>query len=267
MIDKTITFTITIRPYNILLNLLIIALFTGVFTIYQQTKYTLHYSVLVVDTVYRPKPIKRYRIDYSLYQDIKPIPTAFDIVKTILATTKLNPKYLDVTAKTIVDESRRNNFDPLFILSIIDIESRFNHRAVSPTYARGLMQVIKGTWRDEAKRQGLVSSDYFNPEHNVKIGVGYLKWLSKNFHRPDTLLLAYNQGPGGARSILSHRKEPSPEAKRYSRLVIKTYKKLLDRYNIQYDNVRAHYNNLDNTILSTRFVRANLDTQLIMASL
>ena len=57
------------------------------------------------------------------------------------------------------------------VKAVIKAESGFNHRAVSPKGAQGLMQLMPAT----ARRRGV--RDTFNPRDNIEGGVRHLKWL------------------------------------------------------------------------------------------
>jgi hypothetical protein len=79
--------------------------------------------------------------------------------------------------------------DPSLIRSIIEQESGFNPKAVSPKGARGLMQLMPST----AARLGVTNS--FDPEQNIKGGVRHFKSLMDNFNNNLELsLAAYNAG-------------------------------------------------------------------------
>ena len=53
------------------------------------------------------------------------------------------PPHLQSQLLSIVDyEARRAGLDPDWVLAVIEVESRFNSRAISPANARGLMQVM-----------------------------------------------------------------------------------------------------------------------------
>ena len=81
--------------------------------------------------------------------------------------------------------------DPRFIHAVIQQESKYNSKAVSPVGAQGLMQMMPAT----AERFGL--KDPFDPAKNVEAGTKYLKWLLKRFDGDVTLALAgYNAGEG-----------------------------------------------------------------------
>ena len=64
--------------------------------------------------------------------------------------------------------------DPLLILAVVAIESRFNPIAESPMGAQGLMQVMSKVHHDKFKSLGGVNQA-FNPVANIKVGSRILK--------------------------------------------------------------------------------------------
>lgn len=103
--------------------------------------------------------------------------------------------------------------DPLLIKAIIHVESRFDHRAVSPRGAVGLMQIKPGT----ASAQGY--RDPFNPKENIYAGVGHLRFLLDYFEGDRRLALAaYN---AGVSRVLSYEGVPPfPETRNYIQKVL-----------------------------------------------
>jgi len=81
--------------------------------------------------------------------------------------------------------------DANLVLALIEVESNFDPRAISPKNAQGLMQLIPAT----AERFGV--RDVWDPEQNLRGGMAYLRWLLREFDGDVRLALAaYNAGEG-----------------------------------------------------------------------
>jgi hypothetical protein len=90
----------------------------------------------------------------------------------------------------LVEKSARaHNVDPLLVQSVIEVESNYNHFAVSPKGAEGLMQLMPGT----ARMLGVSNS--FDPAQNIEAGVKYLRYLQSVYQDDRLALAAYNAGP------------------------------------------------------------------------
>lgn len=106
--------------------------------------------------------------------------------------------------ETILEESIKHSFDPLLVLAVISVESRFQDVAVSTNGARGLMQIRPFVANALAKEVDLgLDSEFItlNPESlddpvlNLKLGIFYLNYLKKTFRDLKLALTAYNWGP------------------------------------------------------------------------
>jgi hypothetical protein len=90
----------------------------------------------------------------------------------------------------LVEQSARaHHVDPLLVQSVIQVESNYNHYAVSPKGAEGLMQLMPGT----ARMLGVSNS--FDPAQNIEAGVKYLRYLQSVYQDDRLALAAYNAGP------------------------------------------------------------------------
>ncbi|MBU1184159.1 MAG: transglycosylase SLT domain-containing protein, partial [Proteobacteria bacterium] len=74
-------------------------------------------------------------------------------------------RYDDLINRT----AEKYHVDSALVKAIIKAESNFNHRAVSPVGARGLMQLMPAT------AATLQVQDSFHPEKNIDGGVRYLR--------------------------------------------------------------------------------------------
>jgi soluble lytic murein transglycosylase len=90
--------------------------------------------------------------------------------------------------------------DPYFIAAMVREESRFNARAVSPSGARGLAQIMPETGAQIARRLGIEpfnASMLFDPEVSIRLGSSYMRTLLDRFGGDLYLVSgAYNGGPG-----------------------------------------------------------------------
>jgi len=88
------------------------------------------------------------------------------------------------------------------VKAIISTESSWNHRAVSTSDARGLMQIKPATAFTEFKTP---SGDLYDPYVNVTLGIMYLSKLTHRYdmNTMEKLLTAYSHGPTATTSYSS----------------------------------------------------------------
>jgi LysM repeat protein len=114
----------------------------------------------------------------------------------------------------------RFGVDPYLLFCVIEHESHFHTRAVSPKGARGLMQLMPGT----ARRFGVRRP--FDPAENIMGGTQYLKELMGMFGGDVNLALAsYNAGEG---AVLKYGRAIPPyrETREYVKRISKRYGQL-----------------------------------------
>lgn len=113
---------------------------------------------------------------------------------------RLPPSQLRAIARSVAEESRRQEIDPGLLLSVILSESRFRIDAVSEKGAIGLMQLLPSTAEDLAAQLDLEwggDARLLDPRINIALGAYYLKQLMSTFDDDVSLALtAYNKGPG-----------------------------------------------------------------------
>jgi soluble lytic murein transglycosylase-like protein len=103
------------------------------------------------------------------------------------------------------------------IRAVIQVESDFDPRAVSPANARGLMQLMPET----AER--MLVTDIFDPRQNIFGGVRYLRVLANLFNGDIELTIAgYNAGEN---AVIRHGGiPPFPETQEYVKRVLANYR-------------------------------------------
>ena len=133
-------------------------------------------------------------------------------------------------SEVILEESSGYGLDPMLVLAVIDVESKFQYEAVSPAGARGIMQILPYVAQSLVQKIGLHQlshSKSFRPEFlddpvlNIKLGVYYLHDLKKNFRNLTHALTAYNMGPTETKNRLENDLEIPEE---YSTLVLAAYR-------------------------------------------
>jgi soluble lytic murein transglycosylase-like protein len=121
-----------------------------------------------------------------------------------------------------IDQLIRSNgtrfgVDPYLVFLVIEQESHFRPRVVSPKGAQGLMQLMPGT----ARRFGVKRP--FDPVENIRGGTQYLKQLLVMFGgRVDLALASYNAGEGRVIQY-GHKVPPFRETQDYVRKISKRY--------------------------------------------
>ncbi len=115
-----------------------------------------------------------------------PAPRLNSSTSAALSYSKRVEEYWPIISET----SNRHGVDAELVKAVIQVESNYNHRAVSRKGAMGLMQLMPGT----ADRYGVKHA--FDPKQNVEGGVRYLRDLLDLFRDTKLALAAYNAGEG-----------------------------------------------------------------------
>ena len=108
---------------------------------------------------------------------------ALPFARAILEPAAIPAQYRDLIAKS----AARHGVDARVVSALIQVESAYHSRAVSPKGARGLMQLMPATGR----QYGVL--DLFDPKANVDAGIQHLKKLLTRYDLP-LALAAYNAG-------------------------------------------------------------------------
>ena len=169
-----------------------------------------------------------------------PKPRSRDLVKVYSIVKGHRPEIAEPEAwriaETILEESSKRKLDALLISAVIQVESGFQDSAVSPSGARGLMQIMPETGRalTRALRHEMgVRAAAFKPEWldnpfvNIRLGVYYLHDLKKQFRDLNLALTAYNFGPAEIQNRLENNLELSSE---YAGNVLQAYRNLKSKH-------------------------------------
>lgn len=119
----------------------------------------------------------------------------------------------------IYQESVNSGVPEAMITAVIQVESSFREKVVSPKGAQGLMQLMPAT----AQRFGMKNA--FDPKQNIRGGTQYLLWLYRRYQNWPLVLAAYNAGEqkvdkyGGI--------PPYRETRNYVRKVLREYGRLV----------------------------------------
>ena len=126
-------------------------------------------------------------------------------------------------ADAILREAKAHDFDPIFIMAIIQRESRYNPRAVGSHGEIGMMQIKPSTARWISEKFGLrfkAEESLYDPVVNIRISTTYLAHLRQSFKKNSSYYVAaYNMGPGRARAMMNENIVPEV----YSRDVLSNY--------------------------------------------
>ena len=138
-------------------------------------------------------------------------------------------------AETISTEAKKHGLDPVLVLAVINVESRFHHQKTSPDGARGLMQIRPFVGSNLAEQTEMVedwegAESLDDPILNVKLGIFYLGSLKKRFKNMELALTAYNWGPTRVQSRLE---EDEPISLDYAERVLSNYEDLRQPFQIR----------------------------------
>jgi soluble lytic murein transglycosylase len=116
----------------------------------------------------------------------------------LLLSTKTIKRLFPHAFKECVQKNcDKYKIDRELVYSVIKAESLFNHKAVSPAGAVGLMQLMPRTARGLARELKIKRYDLFEPCISIAFGVKYLSWLNNLFKGDfEDIIGGYNAGAG-----------------------------------------------------------------------
>jgi soluble lytic murein transglycosylase-like protein len=147
---------------------------------------------------------------------------AVGIAVTLATPASAQMRKRPAYAREISEAASRYRVPERLIRAVIQAESGFDRRAVSPKGARGLMQLMPETAAILGVR------DAFNPRENITAGVRHLRGLLMRFRNDLPLAIAaYNAGEGAVATFGGI--PPYPETVEYVARVLHLYGTPIER--------------------------------------
>ncbi|HET9552590.1 MAG TPA: transglycosylase SLT domain-containing protein [Anaeromyxobacteraceae bacterium] len=130
-------------------------------------------------------------------------------------------------ARAIVTEAEAARVDPVLVLAVIEVESRFDPAASSAAGALGLMQLLPATMQREVEEHRIPAAGPTDPVANVRAGVRYLRRCLDAYPGSQALaLMSYNSGPNRVYELLQRGPELPDWALEYPRRVDAEWRRL-----------------------------------------
>ena len=159
--------------------------------------------------------VERARIDHIEREELESLAESDSSSKKARGWTTGNVR-IDGLIK---QSGAKYGVDPYLIFCVMEQESRFNARALSPKGARGLMQLMPGT----SARFGIRRPS--DPAQNIAGGTRYLKQLIGQFNgKIDLVLASYNAGEGAVMKF-GRKVPPYRETRAYVRRISLRYRR------------------------------------------
>jgi hypothetical protein len=122
--------------------------------------------------------------------------------------------------------------DPLLLLAIGTVESRYDPQAKSSADARGLYQIWPSTGRLLLRSLGRDYDDsaLYDPEKNTQAAALYLDILFSTYNDPQLVLAEYNGGPLNAGYFRAGVTQLASETRNYVPQVLELYGRLKEKF-------------------------------------
>lgn len=178
--------------------------------------------LLFVGLIMKPSPLmgENEQIEAVKQQQLTKIKTALALQSKLSAAARAR------VARSIEKSSDQYSLDPMLVLAVIQVESHFDHNAVSSSGAEGLMQVQPAAVTalvQKGKVSRIKAQSIKDPPVNVELGVSYLAYLRELFGDWNVALTAYNSGPSLVTKKIAANEHLVPE---YARKVLSARREL-----------------------------------------
>ncbi|WP_337740762.1 lytic transglycosylase domain-containing protein [Allisonella histaminiformans] len=147
-------------------------------------------------------------------------------------------------AQLILINAERYKLQPELLQAVIEVESKYDEKAVSHVGAVGAMQLVPTTARWIAQESGNPYGDLKDPAINIPLGAWYLRYLINKYHgNLELALAAYNAGRGNVDTWIREKNWPDdfndidaipfPETQGFVTQVIRIKEELKKKHEIQ----------------------------------
>ena len=136
-------------------------------------------------------------------------------------------------AELVLDASDKYpSVDPLLLLAIGTVESRYDPQATSTADARGLYQIWPSTGRLLLRGLGwdYDETTLYDPVKNTQAAALYLDILFSTYSDPQLVLAEYNGGPLNAGYFRAGVSQLAPETRNYVPQVLELYGRLKEKF-------------------------------------
>jgi hypothetical protein len=122
--------------------------------------------------------------------------------------------------------------DPLLLVAVGTVESRYDPQSRSPADARGLYQIWPSTGRLLLRSLGWSYDEnaLYDPEKNTQAAALYLDILFSTYNDPQLVLAEYNGGPLNAGYFRAGVRQLATETRNYVPQVLELYARLKDKF-------------------------------------
>ena len=126
--------------------------------------------------------------------------------------------------RMVIEEAHNTRVPPSLALALAKVESDFLARALSPSGARGVMQIMPETARIEF---GIDPDELWRPRLNIRLGIDMLERLIDRYGGNRELALSHYNG--GALAKRDGWFEPHPHTRRYVEAVLRWAERYTDQ--------------------------------------